>query len=141
MATGILADLSFFLTVALVGEFVVFLSIKKDEGGYKFRFSKWRGENNLEPYQKVIMVSIVALSLLIGVWFFSNYIFRSAIFDWVYSFTALSAFLYDIAVGSAIILIGTYYSREKSIDSYFWYMFGLALAAALIWGQLTFGFL
>jgi len=37
MVDGLLADIAFFLTVSLAGEFALMFVIKKDPGGYKFR--------------------------------------------------------------------------------------------------------
>lgn len=141
MAEGLLADIAFFLTATLAGEFALLVVIKKDPGGYKFRPVEWYRDSNLEQYQKVIAVSIVAVLTLGGVWYLFNYVLKSAAFGWIASFSPVGALFYNITLFLGIIGIGTYYSREKAMDERMLYLVAAIIVAGVIWGHLRYGIL
>lgn len=141
MVSGLLADVAFFLTVSFAGELALILVIKKDRGGYKFRPVEWVRDNNLEQYQKVLVVSIVAALTLATIWYLFNYVLKSMAFGWIESFSPVSALFYNLMLFLAVVGLGTYYSRGKKMDERLVYLVLAIMGSALIWAQLRYGVL
>lgn len=116
MSSGGLAEVGVWLTIGLFGEIAVMAMVKKDSGGYKFRLINKMRDDDLEPYQKILNVSIVSILTVGAVTFFFKYIVGSDAFVFIESFSTMSTLVYITIIFLMAAGIGTYYTRGKKAD-------------------------
>jgi hypothetical protein len=139
MVNGLLGAIASILTLSLCVEAVRLMVIKKDDGGYKFRPSRWAGDTNLEPYQKTIVVAAVSLGIaVIGALVYRN-VFESDILGFVESLSPVTALLYNLALGAVGVAHYTYYIKEKQPDDVFWKLLAAVVCLLLFFAQLQYG--
>lgn len=141
MASGFLGQIGMILTGIFFVEIALMLSIKEDEGGYKFRILEWYKDSNLETYQKFVSVALVAVLITVIVTYLYNNVFYSNISGWILNFTPISNLVYDVILMLIIVLFGTYYKRGKSMDKTLGYLVVFLILLLVIFAQTGYGML